>query len=326
MSTWSAKGVRSADPPAARLVSLPAIAARLVSLPAIVSYRCALMCTDVVFKDVLSSEEVDTAIEKLWKEIETRSDAVVRSDPSTWDNGWRTNGWGHDDFLWYVRGCPNVRKVWEQLHDTDDVIVSFDGANIQKPWGLNPKWRGGAGTMHTDRRNHEGVPDGYIQGFVNLRPTSPETGGNYVVPRSHHFYHELEEWRRSLPQEERGNFYALVAKERPELFQEVINAHLEPGDVFLWTDMTLHQACPGKGVGPTEPELTRAAVYVCMSPKSKATAEVLEERRKAVYHNTGNGHTAHHPMGSPGRPKVWEEPKTPFPLKRLTEAQRKLVG
>jgi hypothetical protein len=60
-----------------------------------------------------------------------------------------------------------------------------------------------------DRRNHEdtqqgirtvcppceGVQDGYIQGFVNLRPTSPKTGGNDVVPRSHHFYHELEESR-----------------------------------------------------------------------------------------------------------------------------------
>ena len=91
--------------------------------------------------------------------------------------------------------------------------------------------------------------------------------------------------------------------------------------------MTLHQACPGRGVGPTDPELMRAACYVCMSPKSKATPEVLEERRKAVYHNTGNGHTAHHPMGRPGNPKVWEDdPETPYPLERLTPAQLKLVG
>jgi len=53
-----------------------------------------------VIKEVLSNEEVDTALEKLWHEIETRSDGVVRTDPSTWDNGWKTNGWGHDDFLW----------------------------------------------------------------------------------------------------------------------------------------------------------------------------------------------------------------------------------
>ena len=103
-----------------------------------------------MFKDILDSTEVETALDKLWVEIESRSEAVSRSDPSTWDNGWQTNGWGHDDFLWYVRGIPNVRKVWEQLHDTEDVIVSFDGANIQRPWGLNPEWRGGAGTLQAN--------------------------------------------------------------------------------------------------------------------------------------------------------------------------------
>ena len=144
-----------------------------------------------------------------------------------------------------------------------------------------------------------------------------------------------------------------MARERPEIFREVINAHLEAGDVFLWTDETLHQACPGRGVGPTEPELMRAAVYVCMSPKSKATpavptppppcrplceclslfslslfsllclsllslfflsllslsqalrVQVLEERRLAVYHNTGAPRLSSRPIAShhvPSRP------------------------
>ena len=79
----------------------------------------------VVIRDVLDENEVKTALDLLWKEIEARSDGVVRSDPKTWDKGWQTNGWGHDDFLWYVRGCPNVRKVWEHLHDTDDLICSY---------------------------------------------------------------------------------------------------------------------------------------------------------------------------------------------------------
>jgi hypothetical protein len=148
----------------------------------------------VVIRDVLSQAQVGTALDKLWGEIEARSEGVRRDDPTTWNNGWRTNGWGHDEALWYVRGLPNVRKVWEHMHETDEVVVSFDGANIQRPWGLDPDWRGGAGKMHTDRRNREGVPDGYIQGFVNLRPTSAATGGNYVVPKSHLVCESHQPW------------------------------------------------------------------------------------------------------------------------------------
>ena len=95
-----------------------------------------------MFKDILDSTEVETALDKLWVEIESRSEAVSRSDPSTWDNGWQTNGWGHDDFLWYVRGIPNVRKVWEQLHDTEDVIVGG-----WHPSGCDPPMRTGGGRV-----------------------------------------------------------------------------------------------------------------------------------------------------------------------------------
>ena len=89
-----------------------------------------------------------------------------------------------------------------------------------------------------------------------------------------------------------------------------------------------HQACPGRGVGPTEPEVSRAAVYVTMSPIEKATPQVLEERRLCVELNTGNGHTAHHPMSVRGRnwpPEDQEPPETPYPIERLSEAQRLLV-
>ena len=44
--------------------------------------------------------------------------------------------------------------------------------------------------------------------------------------------------------------------------------------------------------------------------------------------NTGNGHTAHHPMPVRGRnwpPEDQEPPETPYPIERLSEAQRLLV-
>lgn len=186
----------------------------------------------VVIKDVLSVAECTDALEKLWQELEM-APGVSRHDPSTWgDNSTFGNNWGHSDFLWFVRGLPNVRKVWEMIHRTDDLLVSFDGASLYRPWGINPEWcavpisaslgpsfraahrlrsrdrpRRNAPAMglHTDRRNHEGIPDGYVQGLVNLITTSAVSGGNVVIPKSHKYVDDLDEVRSKM--KEGQSFY-----------------------------------------------------------------------------------------------------------------------
>lgn len=126
--------------------------------------------------------------------------------------------------------------------------------------------------MHLDRRNAEGYEDDYVQGFVNLRPVTEATGGNYVLPRSNQHYDFIhqrrEQWQaQTAGQKDRPDFYQVLAEERPEIFQEFITAAMEPGDVFLWSDKTIHSACPGVGVGPTEADLMRCAVYGSERPR-----------------------------------------------------------
>jgi hypothetical protein len=55
-------------------------------------------------------------------------------------------------------------------------VFSHSGRCLRR--GLNPEWRGSAGGMHLDRRNVAGIPDDYVQGFVNLRPVTQSTGWN----------------------------------------------------------------------------------------------------------------------------------------------------
>ena len=59
--------------------------------------------------------------------------------------------------------------------------------------------------LHTDRRNHEGIPDGYVQGLVNLIPTSALSGGNVIIPKSHKYVDDLDEVR--LLMKEGQSFY-----------------------------------------------------------------------------------------------------------------------
>ena len=91
----------------------------------------------VVIANVLSSDEVATGLSKFWDQLEKLNPGLVRSDSSTYGNWGNTTGWGHDEALWYIRGLPRVKKVWEHVYDTSELLVSFDGANIQRPWGLN---------------------------------------------------------------------------------------------------------------------------------------------------------------------------------------------
>jgi len=218
----------------------------------------------------------------MWKEIEADGD-ISRADPGTWGGNKFGNNWGHSDFLWHIRGKPRVAKAWHLWYRTEDLLVSFDGASLYLPWGLNPEWNTPAMGLHTDQRNHEGIEDGYLQGLVNLIPTSANSGGNVIIPKSHHHAEELKELRPLM--KDGQSFYEVVAEHRPDVFESVIHAHVEAGDVFLWLDTAIHCRAGGVGVGPTEPDLIRAAVYVTMSPKSRATPETLRQRELATLNN-----------------------------------------
>jgi ectoine hydroxylase-related dioxygenase (phytanoyl-CoA dioxygenase family) len=159
-----------------------------------------------------------------------------------------------------------------------------------RPWCVNPSWTTESGWFHHDRG-----PVGflgasinrptYIQGVVNLLPTSPGSGGNVVLPRSHLLYPELVRQfgvavetqsnrdhggqvtaTKRIVMEEGYEEKLLV--QRPELFEGAIMAHLEAGDLFLWDDRTFHCNASGHPSFPTPPDqLARAAVLCCMAPR-----------------------------------------------------------
>jgi hypothetical protein len=76
----------------------------------------------VVFKNVLSLEEIDHAKDLCWKFLQTGFDAK-RGDAHTWKgNLWPANGdaqvglmndygFGQSEFVWYIRDKPKVKKV-----------------------------------------------------------------------------------------------------------------------------------------------------------------------------------------------------------------------
>jgi hypothetical protein len=158
----------------------------------------------------LTDAEAAEALERTWRFIEGAGTGVDRCDTATWgDDRWPLGAGsspfsspqrstipelGHSEQLWYVRGCPGVRAAWASILETDDLITSFDGMSIYRPWSETAaheqasSWRTDGPWYHTDQppyapagRPASAQPVGfqreYIQGFVNLVSNSELTGG-----------------------------------------------------------------------------------------------------------------------------------------------------
>jgi hypothetical protein len=106
----------------------------------------------VVIKSALGAGQCCTALTKLWDWLEGLHSGIHRDDPLTWTNAnWPPTigqsgiipwcGIGQSDAAWYVRSMPAVRAAFENVWSTPDLLVSFDGACVFRPWRVNADWK-----------------------------------------------------------------------------------------------------------------------------------------------------------------------------------------
>jgi len=62
-----------------------------------------------------------------------------------------TLGIGQSEFLWFVRGNPNIKKVFSNIWNSNELFVSFDGAGGFRNWHINSKWKTTGGWYHCDQ-------------------------------------------------------------------------------------------------------------------------------------------------------------------------------
>ena len=134
----------------------------------------------VVMADALSSEATEHALSLLWDYLEELGTGIDRDDVSTWDNDrWPTAvhgailpsyGIGHCAAQWFIRDQPGVRQSFAQVWQTDDLLTSFDGVSIWRPWTHQPHWRTDEGNswLHIDQHPIGRPGKHCVQGLVNL--------------------------------------------------------------------------------------------------------------------------------------------------------------
>jgi len=285
----------------------------------------------VVASNVLSTEEVEKAKDLFWGFIEglpkrypkefTKQEIETwakRDNVETWNHKkWPANpkngiiqdyGIGQSAFLWFVRSRPLVKKVFSEIWGTSDLLVSFDGCGVFRPWRFKSSWKTNGGWYHVDQNATTKPGKHCVQGLISLYDGGPKTGGLTVIDGS---VKDFAEVQSRIEEDMKGTWDFVPIPHTEAILQRP--GHLvscKAGDLLLWDSRTIHCNSPGdycqikketqKDEGKLQEQLAdgrwdllRLVCYVCMTPRSKATKEILEARKCAVQKGVTTNHWPH---------------------------------
>ena len=268
-----------------------------------------------VIAQVATPHHTHIGLQHLWDFLENLPDTTCkRDDPSSWsDDEWYPSpkngilnamGTGQSSFCWQARMLPQVKETFAAVWGTEELITSFDGANVFRPWVKEKSWRTRGGWWHVDQNGffedrRERIS---VQGLVSYTAASSMTGGLCVLAGSHKKFTEMC-LRNELAYME-GNY--LKADDEilndPSFQKRLVCC--EAGDLIIWDSRTVHCNTPGKeseSLKQDPSKILRACAYVCMTPLSFASSETLASRRLAFIHNESTSHWPHIFFSSGGK-------------------------
>lgn len=200
------------------------------------------------------------------------------NSPINWNIGMITSyGSAHCKFQWRLRTNDNIIDIWKRVHNTDELVVSYDGFSFfcspeQKPniW------------LHIDQNPKDNLYS--IQGAYNFLPVNEDDAGFIVVPGSH------------------KTFIVDVPKEKKFIPVEQDDIHLDyavkliiPQNCFvLWNSKTIHA---NTGMSNNKDiELNRITSYISYFPKKQRTKDIYQERLYGYFYAENCSHyaIAHH--------------------------------
>ena len=152
--------------------------------------------------------------------------------------------------------------------------------------------------LHMDQNPFKKIGRHCIQGMIPFLDVTEDIGGLKLVPKSHS--DEIQEQirkERSILQRilSSGDF---VKVDDAKYDPEAIVVEAKAGDLILWDSRVIH----GSRVGPTTLQpgggLARCTGLVCMTPRARASQEVLNKREAAFQSGAGFTHWPHEAVTS----------------------------
>lgn len=248
----------------------------------------------------------------LWLELEALGRGIQRDDPETW-HGFPTEpfaqstvglyvgcGLGQSELMWTARALPGVRRPFELIWGTKELISSMDGLTMFRPVSHDPSWRTANGWWHCDQ---SGAKSGRhaVQGQLLLERQGPDAGGLCILPESHH---RFEDAMQRVP-DGLGTEDFVPIPPGDALLSDCPPALVcaEAGDMILWDSRVAHCSTSSfvegsgaaGGAGETDTGLQRVTCQICMTPRAWASEAVLAQRVEAVANGSTGSHWPHGP-------------------------------
>jgi hypothetical protein len=190
-------------------------------------------------------------------------------------------GIGQSDFMWNIRSNRNVKRVYSQIWNTNQLLVSFDGCGIYRDWRYDSEWKTKSGWYHVDQNPVMKPNRCCVQGFVSLTNQNQTTGGLIVFPQTHLRFAQLNGLGR------RPSDFIMIPSTHPIFDRGQSIGKLvqcQSGDLVLWDSRVVHCNSPAFVIEEQDKnqpiDLLRIVAYVSMSPTTFIHGQTVEEFRK----------------------------------------------
>jgi hypothetical protein len=277
-----------------------------------------------IIPNVLNQIECDSMKDGMWNYLEhitiNMPNPISRHIPNSWNtfkklypkHSMLLQLWsvGHSQFIWDLRTNPKVIEPFEKIWKTNasDLLVSFDGASFHFPpettnfgWVTHTKsW------IHCDQSFLRNGPE-CVQSWINAYDTN-EGDATLTVLEGSNKYHKdfathfkatrIDDW--NILNDEELDWYLNTKKCRK------VNITCPAGSMVLWDSRTIHCG--------TEPEKSRdkpnfrCVVYLCYTPRTKASKSILDKRIGAWKNLQMTSHWPHKATLFPITPKTYGKP------------------
>jgi len=223
-------------------------------------------------------------------------------------------GIGQSQFVWDVRCNPKIINCFEQLWQTSNLLVSFDGVSLHLPSEITKKGWFKNSWYHADQSFYSLGPQ-CVQGLVNGFDTNEGDASLTVLIKSHQYQEEYLQSHQNLTKDDFSKVDDIQFYIDRGCFEHRITC--PKGSLVLWDSRTLHFGSePIKGRSVMN---TRAVIYLCYSPREKASVKILEKKKKAFLEQRMTNHWPHNPKLFPKLPRTYGNPlpnitTLPFPI------------